>query len=57
MFRFFRKKRKKREKYNRRKKNGNRWRFNIAKKEAKWRSDYPMLAERIDKLEEKVYKK
>lgn len=23
----------------------------IAKKEAKWRSDYPLLAERIDKLE------
>jgi hypothetical protein len=24
----------------------------IAKKETKWRSDYPLLAERIDKLEE-----
>tara|TARA_B100000519_G_C14065229_1_gene354054 strand:+ start:403 stop:672 length:270 start_codon:yes stop_codon:yes gene_type:complete len=26
----------------------------IAKKEAKWRADYPLLAKRIDKLEAKV---
>ena len=35
----------------------NRYNIVIAKKEAKWRTDYPMLAERIDKLEAKVYKK
>ena len=27
----------------------------IAKKEAKWRADYPLLAQRIDKLEAQVY--
>jgi len=26
--------------------------IHLAKKEAKWRSDYPLLAERIDRLEE-----
>jgi hypothetical protein len=34
-----------------------RYDIEIAKKEAKWRSDYPLLAERIDKLEKEVYKK
>ena len=29
----------------------------IAKKEVKWRRDYPLLAERIDELEAKVNKK
>ena len=34
-----------------------RYNIEVAKKEAKWRSDYPMLAERIDKIEAKVDKK
>jgi len=34
-----------------------RYNIEIAKKEAKWRADYPMLAKRIDKLEAQVYKK
>ena len=34
-----------------------RYDIEIAKKEAKWRADYPMLAKRIDKLEAQVYKK
>ena len=34
-----------------------RYDIEIAKKEAKWRSDYPMLAERIDLLEDKAHYK
>lgn len=30
----------------------NKYNINIAKKELKWREQYPLLAERIDKLEE-----
>lgn len=31
-----------------------RYNIEIAKKEAKWRADYPMLAKRIDSIEEKL---
>ena len=32
----------------------NRYDIEIAKKEAKWRADYPMLAKRIDNIESKL---
>ena len=31
-----------------------RYNIEIAKKEAKWRADYPMLAKRIDSIEEQL---
>ena len=32
----------------------NKYDIEIAKKEAKWRADYPLLAKRIDKIEAKI---
>ena len=34
-----------------------RYNIEIAKKEAKWRADYPMLAKRIDAIEEELEEK
>ena len=34
-----------------------RYNIEIAKKEAKWRADYPMLAKRIDAIEEQLEEK
>ena len=32
----------------------NRYDIEIAKKEAKWRQDYPLLSQRIDSIEEEL---